>query len=264
MTIEKSKGLMEENIVSIIIPCFNHGFYLKEAIDSVFASTYKQVEVIIVDDGSMDNTAEVAREIMRKHPNVFYFHQTNHGPACARNIGISVAKGKYILPLDADDKISDHYIEKALEAIKNNPKIKVVYCKAEYFGKKTGLWNLKEFSLKRLAIDNMIFSCALFRKEDWERAGGYSNELVGGWEDWEFWISILKNGGKVLQLDYIGFFYRIHQFSRRKSTTKEIERTTIDYINHKHRDFIVAHLKGPLRIKRKYSEFINFFYTFSF
>jgi glycosyltransferase involved in cell wall biosynthesis len=254
---------MEENIVSIIIPCFNHGAFLKEAIDSVLNSTYKLVEIIIVDDGSTDNTSEVAAEIIRNNPGVSYFYQANQGPSCARNKGISLAKGKFILPLDADDKISHHYIENALDAIRNNPKIVLVYCNAEYFGLKAGLWNLKEFSLKRLAVDNMIFSCALFRKEDWERVGGYSSELIGGWEDWEFWISILKTGGNVHKLDLTGFFYRIHHCSRRKSTTKAIERETVAFINHKHHDFIVSQLKGPLRQKREYSELVNFFYKFS-
>jgi len=262
LTHELKKGLTVENLVSIVIPCFNHGIYLKEAIESVFNSTYKLVEVIIVDDGSTDQTAEVALEIMGIHPNVFYIYQDNQGPASARNRGIRAAEGEFVLPLDADDKISDQYIEKALEAIRNDPKIKVVYCEAEYFGLKSGIWNLKKFSLKKLAIDNMIFCSAMFRKKDWEDVGGYSRELVGGWEDWEFWISLLKDGGKVHKLDFVGFFYRIHQHSRRKSTTKQIEKETVDFINHRHRDFVVSQLRGPLRVKRKYSLFINFFFSF--
>jgi glycosyltransferase involved in cell wall biosynthesis len=247
----------DENLVSVIIPCFNHQNYLLEAINSVIQSTYLHFEIIIIDDGSSDNSCEVAKEAMSKHKNIFYYYQTNQGPAVARNRGIQEAKGKYILPLDADDKISADYIEKAFEELNNNQQIKVVYCKAEYFGNRTGLWKLKEFSLKELAVDNMIFSCAMFRKEDWEIVGGYSSELKDGWEDWEFWISMLKNGGQVRCLEFVGFYYRIHQISRRKSTTKKIKRNTINYINRKHHDFLSKHLNGPLRIQRKYSLYIN-------
>ena len=247
-----------QNLVSVVIPCLNHSAFLLEAINSVLNSTYPHIEIIIVDDGSTDNSGEVAREVMSRHENVFYVYQHNQGPSIARNRGIQEAKGEYILPLDADDKISNQYIEQAFEVLKNDQGIKVVFCKAEFFGRKTGLWKLKEFSLKKLATDNMIFSCAMFRKEDWKNVGGYSTELIGGWEDWEFWISMLKNGGHVHRLDFIGFYYRIHQYSRRKSTTKEIKRLTIDFINRKHRDFMYTQLKGPLRIKRKHSLLINF------
>ena len=246
-----------QNLVSVVIPCFNHSAYLCEAINSVLDSTYSLLEIIIVDDGSTDNSAQVARDLMSRHKNVFYIYQDNQGPACARNRAIQEARGEYILPLDADDKIAHFYIEHAFKVLKNDQRVKVVFCNAEYFGRKTGLWKLKEFSLKKLAIDNMIFSCAMFRKEDWKNAGGYSSELKGGWEDWEFWISMLKSGGQVHRLESIGFYYRIHQYSRQRSTTREIERFTIDFINRKHRDFIVSQLNGPLRTKRKHSLSIN-------
>ena len=251
-----------QNLVSVVIPCYNHSAYLSEAVDSVLNSTHSLLEIIIVDDGSTDNSGEIACKLTSKHENVSYIYQTNQGPSCARNRGIAEAKGEYVLPLDADDKISTQYIEQALSVMSNDHNVKVVFCKAEFFGKKTGLWNLKEFSLKKLAIDNMIFSCAMFRKKDWENAGGYACELIGGWEDWEFWISMLKNGGRVHKLDFIGFYYRIHHYSRQRSTTKEIERHTVNFINRKHRDFIVSQLKGPLRLKRKYSESINTFMNF--
>lgn len=253
--------MIVQNLVSVVIPCFNHSAYLLEAVNSVLNSTHPLLEIIIIDDGSTDNSGEVALELMSRHRNVFYIYQENQGPASARNRGIQEARGEYVLPLDADDKISSQYIEKALEVLKNNPGIAVVFCKAEYFGLKSGLWKLKEFSLKKLAIDNMIFSCAMFRKEDWKNAGGYSCELIGGWEDWEFWISMLKNGGHVHRLEFIGFYYRIHHYSRQRSTTREIERHTINFINRKHHDFIITQLKGPLRRKRKHSLSINTLYN---
>lgn len=249
--------MIVKNFVSVVIPCFNHQDYLLETVNSVLNSTHPYIEIIIVDDGSIDNSAEVARELVSRHENIVYVHQHNQGPSVARNRGILEAKGEYILPLDADDLISREYIGLAMDVLRNDPETKVVYCRAEYIGRKTGLWKLKNFSLKKLATNNMIFSCAMFRKDDWRNVGGYSAELIGGWEDWEFWISMLKNGGNVHRLDTIGFYYRIHQNSRRKSTTKDIKRFTIDFINSKHHDFIFSQLKGPLRRQRRHSLFIN-------
>ena len=246
-----------QNLVSVVIPCFNHSAYLCEAIDSVLDSTYSLLEIIIVDDGSTDDSGLVARDIITRHKNVFYIYQENQGLSAARNRGIQEARGEFILPLDSDDKISSQYIEQAFKSLKNDPGLKVVYCKAEFFGRKCESWNLKKYSLKDLAYTNMIFCCALFRKVDWQNVGGYSSELIGGWEDWEFWISMLKNGGNVFQLDFVGFYYRIHHYSMRRSMTREIKKHTVCFINRKHHDFIVSQLKGPLRMKRKYSLSIN-------
>src|SRR5690606_28203564 len=124
--------------------------------------------------------------------------QANQGPSIARNHGIRKAKGVFILPLDSDDIISSDYISEAIKAFKSDPEVKVVYCEAEKFGEKEGKWKLKPFSLKRLALDNMIFVSALYKKKDWEACGGYSEDMVWGREDWEFWITMLKNGERWL------------------------------------------------------------------
>jgi len=244
-------------LVSVVIPCFNHGAFLKEAVDSALRSKYSPIEIIIVDDGSSDNSGEVAGKIMKAHKNVSYYYQSNQGPSVARNKGIIESKGTYILPLDADDKISNLYIEQAVDVIKSDEEIKIVYCNAEMFGSKNGPWKLKEYSKKRIAAHNMIFSCALFRKKDWERIGGYAKELIYCDEDWEFWISMLENGGYAYKLESIGFYYRIQCKSRRRNMTEETKKHAMDYINSKHSSFMVSQLKGPLRKQRSLSIPIN-------
>lgn len=245
------------NTVSIIVPCYNHAVFLEETLHSALNSTYSPIEIIIINDGSTDNTEEIALKFTKKHPNISYIYQSNQGPAAARNNGISQAKGKYILPLDADDLISTHYIEKAVAVLDQRDDVILVYCKAEFLGEKQGEWVLPEFSRRHLACDNMIFLSALFRKSDWERAGGFDNRMTWGWEDWEFWISMLKNGGEVVRLPITGFYYRIRRGSRRKSTNKDAKRRTISLINEKHRDFIFEQLHGPLHYQRSCSIFIN-------
>jgi glycosyltransferase involved in cell wall biosynthesis len=251
-----------KSLVSVIIPCFNHELFIEETIRSITQSTYSNIEIIVVNDGSTDRSEYKVKSLKDQLPNLKYFVQKNSGPAAARNHGIKESKGDYILPLDADDLISPDYIEKAVEILDNHKEVKAVYCEAEFFGERTGRWKLPDFSIKKLATDNMIFCSAFYRKSDWELIGGYSAEMTWGWEDWEFWISLLKNGGEVVKLSFTGFYYRIRKGSRRKSTNKDAKRKTIELINRKHKDFVYKHLHGPLRINRSWSSVINRFIRF--
>ncbi|MFG6687630.1 glycosyltransferase family 2 protein [Mariniflexile sp. HNIBRBA6329] len=226
--------------VSIIVPCYNHAQYLDEALQSVKEQTYSDWECIIVDDGSPDTTALVANGWIEKDDRFKYVHQENKGLASARNYGISQSSGIFILPLDADDTISKDYLAKALGAFQEDASLKVVYCKAEKFGMETGAWELKPFSLFNLSQENMIFCSALFRKTDWETVGGYDENMRYGCEDWEFWISLLKHGGTVKQLDSVGFYYRTHDVSMIKRIEDKHYQYLLDYLSVKHADFFVA------------------------
>lgn len=103
----------------------------------------------------------------------------------------------------------------------------------------------------------MIYVSGIYRKEDWASVGGYSDDMIWGREDWEFWIKLLKNGGKVVKLPFVGFYYRIQATSRRKTMNDEKKKNINSYINNKHKDFIYDQLKGPLRFQRTYSKYYN-------
>jgi glycosyltransferase involved in cell wall biosynthesis len=230
------------NSVSIIVPCYNQAQYIDECLQSVLDQTYENWECIIVNDGSPDNTDEVVKKWITKDSRFKYYSQENAGVSSARNLGVSKSIGEYILPLDGDDKISIHYISSAIEAFIKDDLLKVVYCKAEKFGDEIGQWDLPSFSLKSLALDNMIFSSALFKRIDWQRVGGYDDKMLDGLEDWEFWIAILKNGGKVLRLDITGFYYRIKLVSRQKKLELKKKERLFNYLGIKHADFFVEYL----------------------
>jgi len=251
---------MSKNIlVSVIIPCYNQSKYLTETVQSILSSDHTPLEIIIINDGSTDETDITGKHLAHLHPQVTYLSQKNSGPSVARNSGISIAKGKYILPLDGDDLISPKYISEAVNVLESRPEVKVVYCKAEKFGAKNGPWKLKPFTLDNLATDNMIFVSAMYRKSDWVDIGGYAEEMTWGYEDWEFWISMLKEGGEVIQLSFVGFYYRTSPTSRRKSVKREGKRKTIAFLNAKHKDFLYHYLGGPLRSSRTHSKKINRF-----
>ena len=209
------------NKISIIVPCYNQAQYLDEALQSVLDQTYSDWECIIVNDGSPDNTEEVAKKWVLSDTRFKYLYKENGGLSSARNAGISIAEGEFILPLDADDKIGQDYLKLALQAFQEDASLKVVYCKAEKFGEQSGIWNLPTFSILEIARCNSIFCSAVFKKSEWQRVGGYDSNMIYGLEDWEFWIAILKEAGNVKCIDYIGFYYRITAGSMARSINQE-------------------------------------------
>jgi len=212
--------------VSIIVPCFNQAQFLGEALDSILAQTYSNWECIIVNDGSSDNTEIIANFYLAKNNQFKYIYQNNAGLSSARNTGIKNSSGEYILPLDSDDKISPSYIEEAVKILNNNSQIKIVYSNAEFFGAKTGLWKLTDFSLEKILLENMIFCTALYRRTDYDKTVGYNSNMIYGWEDWDLWLSILEQGGTVYKIPKTHFFYRI----RNKSMVRSLDRKKMSYL----------------------------------
>ena len=229
-------------LISIIVPCYNQAQFLPEALQSVLEQTYDNWECIVVNDGSPDSTHEVAQKWLAKDNRFKYIQKENGGLSTARNAGIKSASGEFILPLDADDKISTQYCELAIQQFNENNKLKVVYCQAEKFGSEFGLLELKDFSISGLAIRNLIFCSAFYRKKDWELVGGYDEKMIYGLEDWEFWICVLKTGGDVYKIKTVCFFYRIKQVSMATELTNEKLKKMYEYMSIKHVEFFVQQL----------------------
>lgn len=245
-----SKNIIkQDHKVSIVVPCYNQSQYLDEALQSVLEQTYTNWECIIVNDGSPDNTDIIAKSWVEKDNRFRYLFQENSGLSSSRNLGIQQATGEFILPLDADDKISNHYLELALNAFKEDTSLKVVYCQAEKFGIENGLWKLPPFLIHDLCFFNMIFCSAFFKKKDWESVGGYDEKMIYGWEDWEFWIAILKKEGSVKRLDEVGFYYRTRDNSMAKQLDSVKTKILAEYMSVKHADFYVNQLGSFLYLK---------------
>lgn len=218
--------------VSVIIPCYNQGEYIEETINSVLNQTYDNIEIIIIDDGSNDlNTIKILSNIENKYQ-IKVERTKNQGLAMARNNGIRISKGEYILPLDSDDKIHETYIEKAVEILKDN-KIGAVYSIAEFFGEKQGIWALKDFSYDKMLDENVVFCSAIFRKSDYDKTNGYNLNMKDGLEDWDFWLSLIEIGVKFKRIDEILFFYRFKEKSMlRNLKNKQINMRTQIFKNH--------------------------------
>lgn len=242
---------MDSPKVSVIIPCYNQGAFLKEAVDSVLNSTYKNYEIIIINDGSTDDfTIQLFESYNPRSSKII--HTDNQGPAAARNTGIGVAKGEYILPLDADDKISAEYMAEAVSVLDSSPDIGIVYSFAEMFGAKNGKWRLPAYSLDLMLTFNVIFCTAFYRKTDWMKVKGYKSDIPFGKEDWEFWLSLIELGVQVYQIPYVHFYYRTKVVSRDVLSNNGRKKNEINEVIYKyHKDIFDRYLPNPLQLHQE-------------
>ncbi len=200
--------------LSVVIPCYNHGEFILQAIASVESCQAKVYEILIVNDGSTDPlTQKVLQALSERGYSVI--HQENQGLASARNHGISLAKGRYILPLDSDNKIRPNYITKAIKILDRQPEVGVVYGNFEFFGGVTGVQEVPEFDINLIVRGNYIDACAVFRKIAWQDAGGYDERIPEklGYEDWDFWLSVAEKGWQFYHIDEVLFDYRLRSNS---------------------------------------------------
>ena len=196
-------------LVSVVIPCYNYGRYITEAVDSVLASTYQNLEIIILDDGPTDPfTIDLLKNL--KKPKTRVIFQANAGLAVARNNGIKEAQGEFILPLDADDKIDPTYIEKAIYVLQKNPLCALTYGYVQVFGAADLTWYTGEYDLRRLKRENIIPSCTFFRRKAWEKVGGYEKDRHQ-YDDWTYWLKLGSYGFYGKLIPEVLFFHRKHE-----------------------------------------------------
>lgn len=241
-----------KSFVSIVVPCYNQAQFLDEALQCVYDQTHTNWECIIVNDGSLDHTEAVANGWVAKDSRFVYLYKKNEGVSSARNYGIEKAKAAFILTLDADDKYEATFLEKALAVIVNNPEIGIV----SSWGRRylTNGKPIQEFKSKAQSVSDFLFGNGLhmgssfFRRECWEKSGGYDDDPRNGYEDWEFYLGVCKLGWKVHIIDEFLFFYRQHQGSRRTIMNQQYK-DNMAYIYIKHKDLYLSH----------YEDFVNHF-----
>ncbi|MEJ7861509.1 MAG: glycosyltransferase [Pyrinomonadaceae bacterium] len=182
-------------LVSIIIPGYNRAEYIAETIESVLAQTYRNIEIIVVDDGSTDNTREIVAEYL---PKVQYIWQENSERGASRNHGLRLAKGEFISFLDSDDLWLPNKIESDLEFFNKNLSFGVIHTDAiqiDANGNKLKLLKRKGFQGRitaKLLEDNFILMAThLARTQVIREIGGFREERqLSGSEDWEMWVRL--------------------------------------------------------------------------
>lgn len=200
-------------LVSIIIPCYNYGNYIEEALSSALGQTFGNIEVLVVDGGSTDEYTLQTLRSMNKPKTAIYLRSGRHLVGSNRNFGIAKARGKYICCLDADDCLRPTYLEKALFYLEKYH-YDVVYPSAQCFGDSNRLWIVNDTSFRdNLEAGNQVPTVAVFRKSAWVEAGGFKDWPVGvGYvpEDWEFWTRLMGNGFRFKRLKEPLMLYRVH------------------------------------------------------
>lgn len=210
-------------LVSVIIPCYNDGQYLDDAIRSVFNQTETSFEVIVVDDGSTDDeTIEILENLAWSRTRVI--HQENRGLSAARNTGMSSAKGEYVVPLDADDELEPRFIETLAAALADRPNAAFAACRAVLFGDINAVWIPRPYNAYQLLLSNSVVGCVLLRKSAYEDVSGYDEALRNGNEDWDLWIRLMERGWDQVEVPEFLFRYRKHGISMSVTTEARFEK----------------------------------------
>jgi glycosyltransferase involved in cell wall biosynthesis len=218
-------------LVSIVVTCYNYGRYVIESLDSVKKQTYANLELIIINDGSTDDSDKVIKKWLKENPNTAkktqYVSQKNQGIVFARNKGLDLAQGEYIIFLDADDVLPDDYIKKSVDfAIKNDAD--VVYGDFHQFSD-DGTVNSKmifpEFSLETLLAVNVINISSLIKTSAAKKHSfdAHLNHLSH--EDWDYFLGLALGGAKIMHLKENYLHYRIKSNSRNVTDIKKYMKT---------------------------------------
>lgn len=200
--------------VTVVIPSYNYAEYLPECIESALAQTHKPHRIIVIDDGSKDDSVSIARS----YKGVQVISKDNEGIVLTKNLGIQLSTTTWTIFLDADDTMEKHYIEKTLaEALTS--KADVVYTDMEYIGAKQGLFKSFDFSASEILHGNFIHNSALINTTLLKNVGGYQRAMNGGYEDWELYLSLLEANARFKYCKESVLFYRQHEGSQSRNNS---------------------------------------------
>jgi glycosyltransferase involved in cell wall biosynthesis len=230
--------------VSIIVPCYKQAHFLNESLQSVLSQIYAKWECIIVNDGSPDDTESIAQQWCARDSRFKYLKKENGGLSSARNAGIAISKGEYILPLDADDILHQDYLTLLVPELQENPSLAIVSCYSNFFVEKISnvIHQQKPVgtSYHALLYENIMMATSLYQKKHWEEVGGYDENMKHGFEDWEFWIAITKSGREFKIVDKFLFYYRKAKKSMLIDTLTNHVESNMEYVFKKHNEIYIA------------------------
>jgi hypothetical protein len=235
--------------VSIVITCYNLGSYLEEALASALSQNYEDFEVILIDDGSTDAATVAALNRLPPHPRLQVLRTSNQGVSRARNHAISMARGSYILPLDADDRILPDYLASAVAVLDQRPEVGFVGCHYRTFGERTLEYRPESYSIPELLVENVAPIASVFRRTCWEQVGGYCADM-NGMEDWDLWLGILNQGYVGAVLPKILFEYRMRANSNIAQIREpEVYQRRLQLLYKRHRRLYDTHIDDVLSCK---------------
>lgn len=218
---------LSDPAVSIVIPCFNQGQFLHDAVRSVLRQSYPSWEIVIVDDGSTDPATRAVLRALH-YPRTRIIRQRNRGLPAARNAGMSAARGRYLVPLDADDELTAPFLAATVEALDRNPRAAFAHTWTRLFGNQDVIWIDRPYNPYQLLLSTSVVGCALIRAEAWRAIGGYDTTRQQGNEDWDLWIRFLEAGWGQVEVPGALFRYRQHGISMSVSTEARFEEARLE------------------------------------
>lgn len=215
-------------LVSVVIPCFEQEAYARELLGSILAQSFADWEAILVDDGSRAaDLGRVVRETGDARCRVIT-HERNRGLGPARNTGFAAARGRLVVPVDADDLLAPSFLAATTAALSVDPKADCAYTDLQLFGDSAAVWRFNGSPADMLSQQSIPGTGALMRRELWERLGGYGD--LWGNEDWDFWIGAVRLGIKPIRIPAPLYMYR--------RTPQSMSATSLRYYEHKSREAI--------------------------
>lgn len=212
--------------VTLILLTYDRPDFVEEALASAQAQTYPDIEIVISDDGSTspamlrlldDFEARGLRVLRNPHG----------GMSASVHHAMSASQGRYVMILGDDDLIDPPYIAEAVAVLEANDEVGMVYCRATLFGSVNGPWELPDFDLGKILLNNQIFTTHLFRRVDWEATGGYDATMATGREDHDFVLKLLGLGRRPVRLDGTYFHYRRHDRASLNAAAARDRRTLV-------------------------------------
>lgn len=216
---------MKNPTVSVIIPCYNYEQYVSRSIKSAAEQSYKDIEIIVINDGSTDDSDAKIKDLKKKY-NFQYYSRENRGIIATRNEGIQKAKGDYLIQLDADDFLDSEFVKKTVEAAQKH-KADIAYTQVKVFGRTDYISEHPDFNIEFLKHDNFIHASSLVRKSVFEKRK--YDEYLGdkGNEDWDLFLDACMDGAGAVLVDEPLLNYQKHQGMNSRSdlfsnTSKEV------------------------------------------
>ena len=233
--------------VSIVMPVFNAGRWLPQALASVEAQTFRDFELVVVDDGSTEERTRALLDAAARRPGVTVHRTENRGPSHARNLAIERARGAYILPLDADDWLAPAFLEKTVPLLDADPALGVAYTWVGLVGEHHGVWRTGGLSVPELLTRCTIHVASLFRRRLWQDVGGYDPRFVESSEDWDLWLGAAERGWGGRCVPEILVYYRRSGTSRERHARQPgISTRLMRDLVAKHRGLYEAHLEDAI------------------
>ena len=227
-------------LLSIVIPYFNMGNFIDDCLNSISLSSYKKIEIILINDGSTETSSILKLTTLNNLKNITIINRENNGLAATRNYGATIAKGQYLAFIDADDKVDKMYYEKTINALVKKDNVYFAGSWVQYFGTSNNIWPTFTPEPPYSLVHNSVNSSGLVYKKNAFLIGGLNDKNVDfGLEDYESVINMLHHGFNGVVIPEVLFFYRVRKGSMFRNITSEKLLYSNKYICEKHSSFFV-------------------------